>query len=226
MKVLIACARSQMGRREFAARGWDAWSCDLEPAFDGSARHIVCDVRGGILEEDWDLIIAHPPCTRLTRAGRQRLSGAGFWTQPKRLPKGRTYESLLAEFELGVELFKTCWQAPCAHVAVENPVMHDLARERFARELPDLPAPQLVQPFWFAEPAYKETGWYLRGLPALRPTRILPEPARHSLEWREWNAVALAPPGPDRATERSVSFLGMTIAQAEQWTAYLKEAPT
>lgn len=215
MKVLIACETSGIARRAFAALGHDVWSCDLEPAEDGSNRHIICDVRDGILAEGWDLLaVMHPPCTRLCRSGRQWMSGPGKWTAPKKLPKGRTVEDMRAEFETGVSVFTACWNAPIPRVAVENPEMNDLAKDRMPS---DLPAPQMVQPFWFGHPEYKATGWYLRGLPSLEPTDLLLEPERGSDEWKAWNKVHRMSPGPDRARLRSRSYPGMMEAAANQW---------
>jgi len=220
LRVLIACETSGIARQAFAALGHDVWSCDLEPAEDGSDRHLICDVRDGILNGEWDLLIAHPPCTRLCRSGRRWMSGPrgdnppGSFTPPKKLPRGRTWDCMKAEFELGVDVFTTCWSAPIERVAVENPEMNDLARHRMPA---DLPAPQMVQPFWFGEPAYKNTGWYLRGLPKLAATDVLPEPERGSDEWKRWNRVHRMPPGLDRTRLRSRSFPGMMNAAARQW---------
>lgn len=116
----------------------------------------------------------------------------------------------------GPRRFTACWSAPIDRVAIENPQMNDLARDRMPA---DLPAPQLVQPFWFGDPAYKKTGWYLRGLPPLTETRRLPEPARDTPEWKAWNRVHRLPPGPDRERLRSRSYPGMMAAAAAQWTA-------
>lgn len=130
-----------------------------------------------------------------------------------------------AEFELGVDVFTTCWAAPIPRVAIENPAMNDLARDRMPD---DLPHPQMVQPFWFGEPAYKSTGWYLRGLPELTATDKLAEPARGSNEWKRWNRVHRMPPGPDRTRLRSRSYPGMMRAAALQWAGvncdHLKQA--
>jgi len=222
MRVLVACEISGIGRRAFAARGHDTWSCDLHPAEDGSNRHVVCDVRDGILSDGWDLLcVMHPPCDRLCRSGRRWMSGPGRWTPPKRLPAGRTRADMRQEFEEGVDIFVTCWRAPVPRVAIENPRMNDLARERMPD---DLPAPQIVQPFWFGDPAYKATGWYLRGLPPLAETHRLPEPARGSDEWRRWNRVHRLPPGPERKRLRSRSWPGMMAAAADQWGGYAMEA--
>ena len=221
LRVLIACETSGIARRAFAALGHDVWSCDIEPSEDRSNRHIVCDVRDGILHEGWDLLaVMHPPCTRLCRSGRQWMSGPGNFTPPKKLPKGRTWADLRDEFELGVDVFTACWTAPIQRVAIENPEMNDLAKARMPA---DLPRPQMVQPFWFGEPAYKATGWYLRGLPPLVATDLLPEPDRGSDEWKSWCAVHRMPPGPDRARLRSRSFVGMMEAAASQWGGWAME---
>lgn len=221
LRILIGCETSGVMRRAFDARGHDVWSCDLLPAEDGSNRHIVGDVRN-YLDDGWDLLaVMHPPCTRLCRSGRRWMSGPGKWTHPKKLPRGRTWESMKAEFEDGVDLFIACWRAPIARVAIENPEMNDLARDRMPD---DLPAPQMVQPFWFGEPAYKATGFYLRGLPQLSPTNKLPQPERGSDEWKRWNAVHRAPPGPDRWKLRSRTYEGVADACADQWGGYAMEA--
>ena len=214
LRVLIGCEYSGIMRRAFAARGFDVWSCDLLPAEDGSNRHIVGDVRS-ILADGWDLlVVAHPPCTRLCRSGRRWLSGPGDMTPPKKLPGGRTWASMIAEFEDGVDLFVACWRAPVPRVAIENPEMHDLARARMPA---DVPRPHMVQPFWFGHPEYKGTGWYLRGLLPLVETDRLAEPGHGSATWKAWNRVWRMPPGRDRAKERSRFFPGMADAAAQQW---------
>ena len=214
LRVLIGCETSGIARRAFSALGHDVWSCDIQPAEDGSNRHRQEDIRDGILTEGWDLAVMHPPCTRLSRSSRQWMSGPGDWTAPKKLPKGRTLADLRAEFELGVEVFTACWRAPIERVAIENPEMNDLAAARMPA---DLPRPHFVQPFFFGHPEYKKTGWYLRGLPPLSETDRLPEPERGSDEWKAWNRVHRMPPGPDRARLRSRSYPGMMTAAAAQW---------
>lgn len=216
LRVLVGCEFSGVVRRAFAARGHDVWSCDLLPAEDGSNRHIVGDVRD-ILDAGWDLlVVAHPPCTRLCRSGRRWLSGPGDLTPPKKLPRGRTWADMRAEFEAGLDLFVACWRAPVPHVAIENPEMHDIARRRLPA---DVPRPHIVQPFWFGHPEYKATGWYLRGLDPLSGTDRLPEPPKGSNDWRAWNRVWRMPPGDARGHERSRFFPGMADAAAEQWGA-------
>lgn len=220
LRVLVACEFTGTVRNAFLDRGHDAWSCDLLPAENGSNRHIRGDVRN-FLADGWDiLIVAHPPCTRLCRSGRRWLSGPGNMTPPKKLPKGRTWESMKAEFEDGVDLFVSCWRAPIDRVAIENPEMHDLATARMPK---DLPRPQIVQPFWFGHPECKGTGWYLRNLPALQETERLGEPPKDSEEWKAWNRVWRMSPSAARGKERSRFFPGMATAMADQWGGYALE---
>lgn len=208
LRVLIGCETSGVMRRAFAARGHEVWSVDLLPAEDGSNRHIVGDVRD-YLADGWDLlVVCHPPCTRLCN------SGVRWLTIP---PPGRTHAEMWAELEDGVALFTACWRAPVDRVAVENPIMHCHARKRMPA---DLPRPQIVQPWWFGEPAKKATGFYLRGLPPLAATNRLTVPPTGSDEARRWEAVHRAPPGPDRWKFRSRTFEGIAAACADQWGTY------
>jgi hypothetical protein len=205
MKVLIGCEFSGVVRRAFAARGHDAWSCDLLPAEDGSNRHIRGDIRDH-LSDGWDLLaVMHPPCTRLCNSGVRWLSVP---------PPGKTVEQMQRELEEGADLFSACWNAPIERVAVENPVMHRHAKALIRNYQP--PA-QTVQPWWFGEPAFKATGLYLRGLPPLRPTNRLTPPKPGTEEHKAWSAVHRAPPRPNRWAIRSRTFQGIADAMAEQW---------
>lgn len=213
LRVLIGCETSGVMRRAFAARGHDAWSIDLLPADDRSNHHIIGDVRDH-LGEGWDLLaVMHPPCTRLCNSGVRWLS---------RPPRGRTLAEMWAELDAGTALFAACWRAPIARVAIENPIMHHHARERLPA---DLPRPQIVQPWWFGDPAFKGTGLYLRGLPALTATNRLtpPKKAEEEARWREWSAVWFAPPGPERWKRRSATFPELAEAAAEQWGGYAQQ---
>ena len=213
MRGLIGCETSGVMRRAFAARGHDMWSVDLLPAEDGSNRHIRGDLRD-YLDEGWDfLAVCHPPCTRLCNSGVRWLHVP---------PPGRSLAEMWAELDEGAALFSACWRAPIARGAIENPVMHKHARARLPA---DLPRPQIVQPWWFGDPAFKATGWYLRGLPALVPTnRLVPprkaeEPERHA----EWSAIHRASPGPDRWKIRSRTFQGLAEACADQWGGFVDQ---
>lgn len=195
VRVLIACEFSGVVRRAFAARGHDAWSCDLLPAEDWSNRHIVGDARD-ILRDGWDLLIAHPPCTRLCNSGVRWLSVP---------PPGRTRDDIERELREAADLFSTFWRAPIPRVAIENPVMHRHAKA-LIRGYAD-PA-QSVQPWQFGHGETKRTCLWLRGLPTLRPTQIVEgrTPRVHHM-----------PPSPDRWKERSRTYEGIAAAMAAQW---------
>lgn len=211
MRVLIGCETSGVMRRAFAARGHDAWSCDLLPAEDGSNRHIVCDVRD-LLGDGWDLLaVMHPPCTRLCNSGVRWLSVP---------PPGRTKDEMWAELDDGAALFSACWNAPIERVAVENPVMHRHAKERIANYQP--PA-QTVQPWWFGERAFKATSFYLRGLPNLSPTNRLVPPRAGTDEHKAWSFIHRATPSADRWKIRSRTFDGIAEAAAEQWGGWAEQ---
>lgn len=192
-------------RRAFAARGHDVWSVDLLPAEDGRNRHIIGDVRDH-LGDGWEMLaVMQPPCTRLCNSGERWLHFP---------PPGRTRADMWAELDEGAALFAACWQAPIPRVAVENPVMHKHARARLTA---DLPRPQIVQPWWFGDPFFKATGFYLRGLPPLAPTIRLSPPNAGTDEHKAWSDVHRASPGPYRWKERTRTFAGLAEAAADQW---------
>lgn len=204
MRVLVGCETSGVVRRAFAALGHDVWSVDLLPAEDGSNRHIVGDIRD-YLRDGWDLLaVMHPPCTRLCNSGVRWLS---------KPPLGRTREDMWGDLEAAVALFSACLHAPIPRRAIENPIMHRHARER----IDGLPRPQIVQPWWFGDPAFKATGLYLIDLPPLKPTRRLDPPRPGTADHKAWSAVHRAPPGPNRWRVRSRTFEGLAAAMADQW---------
>jgi hypothetical protein len=196
MKVLIGCEFSGVVRRAFAARGHDAWSCDLLPAEDGSNRHITGDVRD-VLADGWDLLmVAHPPCTRLCNSGVRWLH------EP---PPGKTSEAMWRELDEGAALFSALWNAPIERIAIENPVMHRHAKERIVgyQEFA-----QSVQPWQFGHGETKRTCFWLKNLPPLKPTQIVEGRAAR---------VHRMPPGAGRWKERSRTFAGIADAMADQW---------
>lgn len=210
MKVLIGCATSCVALDAFLARGHDAWQCDILPADEPTNRHIQDDIRN-VLGRGWDLMVANPPCTRLCNSGVRWLS---------KPPAGRTPEDMWRELDDGAALFSDCLNAPIARVAVENPVMHRYAKERIRNWI----KPQIVQPWWFGDPAFKATGLYLRGLPPLTATDRLIPPLPVTDAHKAWSAIHRAPPGPDRWKIRSKTFPGMAMAWADQWGAHAREA--
>lgn len=195
MRVLVACEFSGTVRRAFAARGHDAWSCDLLPSEDRSNKHLIGDVRQ-YLDAGWDLLIAHPPCTRLCNSGVRWLSTP---------PAGRTLEDMWAELDAGADLFSACWNAPVERIAVENPVMHKHAKARIRNY--QEPA-QSIQPWQFGHGECKRTCLWLKNLPPLVPTNIV--------AGREQRVHRMSP-GKDRWRERSRFFSGIAEAMADQW---------
>jgi hypothetical protein len=190
--VLVACEYSGAVRDAFAARGWDAWSCDLLPS-EKPGQHYVGDVRdilaglpipGESPVIPWDILIAHPPCTHLA------VSGARWWAS-----KPPSLQAAALDF------VRLLLNAPVPHIALENPVSAISSRIR----KPD----QVIQPWQFGHGEVKATCLWLKNLPKLTPTRIV--------EGREAR-VHKMPPGPDRWKERSRTLPGIALAFADQWT--------
>jgi hypothetical protein len=196
MRVLIACEYSGVVRRAFAARGHDAWSCDLLPSEDHANQHIIGDARD-LLGDGWDLLmVAHPPCTRLCNSGVRWLS---------RPPKGKTLAQMWADLDEAADLFSAFWNAPIDRVAVENPIMHRHARERIRNFAP---ASQQLQPWQFGHGETKATCLWLKNLAPLRPTNIVDGRTQR---------VHRMSPGPNRWRERSRTYQGIADAMADQW---------
>ena len=188
-RVLVACEFSGIVRDAFIRRGHDAISCDLLPS-ESPGPHIMGDVRP-LLKERWDLVIAHPPCTRLCNSGVRWLHERSLWL----------------EMESGADFFRECLFSNAEKVCVENPVMHRYARERVGCG-PDF----TVQPWQFGHGEVKRTCFWIRGLPALRHTDIV--------AGREAR-VHRASPGPDRWRVRSGTYPGIAEALADQYGALL-----
>jgi len=145
VKVLIACEFSGVVRDAFAARGHDAWSCDLLPS-ERPGQHIQGDVLS-VLGDGWDMMIAHPPCTHLAVSGAR-------WFKDKR-----------AEQTAALEFVRDLMAAPILRWAIENPVSIISSRIR----KPD----QVIQPWQFGHGETKTTCLWLHGLPKLTPTNIV-----------------------------------------------------
>lgn len=187
MKILIACEFSGTVREAFRKKGHDAWSCDLLPADDNSQYHYQTDVLN-LLDENWDLMIAHPPCTYLCNSGVCWLyRKEGRWKQMKE----------------GAEFFKKLLCASIDKIAIENPIMHKYAVEIIGRR-----QDQVIQPWQFGHGETKATCLWLKNLPPLKPTNIV--------EGREQRLHQL-PPSKDRWKIRSTTYQGIADAMALQW---------
>lgn len=149
MKVLVACEFSGVVRDAFIARGHDAVSCDLLPT-EQPGPHIKGDVLE-VLDQGWDLMIAHPPCTYLAS------SGARWFKDPIR-------QKLQCE---ALEFIYQLVKAPIKRIALENPI--GILSTRWRK--PD----QIIQPWWFGHGETKSTCLWLQNLPKLKPTKIMEE---------------------------------------------------
>ena len=202
MRVLIACEESQEVCKAFRARGHEAYSCDIEPCSGGHPEwHIQGDVIP-LLEEKWDMIIAFPPCTHLA------VSGARYFDQKRK--DGRQKD--------GIEFFMKFANANCPKIAIENPV--GIMSTHFRK--PD----QIVQPYEYGHEARKKTCLWLKGLPKLKPTKIVGQgkidkygcsygaSATYAVDE---NGKILSWSDPRTAKQRSKTFPGIAQAMAEQW---------
>lgn len=193
MRVLVACEFSGVVRRAFRARGHDAWSCDLLPSED-NGEHYECDVGLVIWSHQWDLMIAHPPCTHLAVSGAR-------WFKTKR-----------AEQEEAIEFVEELMEAPIPRIAIENPISVISSRIR----KPD----QIIQPWQFGHGEVKATCLWLKNLPKLRPTCVdAPLFGLHGEAGRTAR-VHREPPGPERWKNRSRTYEGIAAAMADQWGGY------
>ena len=194
MKVLIACEYSGTVRDAFIARGHDAMSCDLLPT-DKEGPHYQGDVFD-LLDQEWDLIIAHPPCTAMA------VSGNAWYGEGQ-----SKYQQRLDAVEWTMTLWDACKKA-APKVCFENPV-GVLAR------LGGMVKAKYVQPYNFGHLEQKKTGLHLHGLEPLEATSnvfdemmLLPKRERERLHY--------LPPSPDRWKIRSTTYQGIAEAMAEQ----------
>jgi hypothetical protein len=188
MRVLVACEFSGVVRNAFRELGHEAYSCDLLPSEDDSKYHFQCDVFEIINTYEWDLMIAHPPCTYLCNSGV-------YW-----LHKDITRWPLLHE---GAIFFKKLLNANIPKIAIENPIMH-----KYAKNIIDKNQTQVIQPWQFGHGETKATCLWLKNLPKLKPTNIV--------EGREQRLHKL-PPSKDRWKLRSTTYKGIAEAMAKQW---------
>ena len=196
MRVLVACESSGAVRDAFIRAGHYAASCDLLPSESPLGDHFQCNVLD-ILDHDWDLLIAHPPCTYLS------VSGMHWTTRGLRDPK-------LTEDAL--DFARALMDAPIEKIAIENPVSVISSRIR----KPD----QIIQPYQFGHDASKKTCLWLKNLPLLKPTNHIPgRSVNGKLRWANQtdSGQNRLPPSKDRWKLRSQTYWGIAQAMAEQW---------
>ena len=194
MRVLVACEYSGTVREAFRKLGHDAWSCDLLPCDDGSPYHYQGDC-WPIIEQGWDLIIMHPPCTALA------VSGNAHYGKDK--PK---YHLRLEAIEWTLALYEHA-KDYADKVCFENPV----------GVLPVKPT-QYVQPYEYGHPESKKTGLWLHNLPPITPTQILDKPECGYWDNQTPSGQNKLAPSEDRWKIRSVTYQGIADAMAQQWS--------
>lgn len=219
MKVLVACEESQVVCKAFRDLGHEAYSCDISdcsgghpewhiqadclPLINGNCSFTTRDGQNITIDGEWDLLIAHPPCTFMSGAGACRMYPKKGEIDPDRYQK-----ALEAK-----EFFMKIYNAECKSICIENP------RPLRVVELPK--ESQRVQPYEYGEPYSKLTYLWLKGLPPLEPTNVLSEHKPYVSCGTSRNKG-----NPDKAgfsrkggaqKVRSKTFPGVGLAMAEQW---------
>ena len=233
MKVLVACEYSGRVRDAFIKKGHDAISCDLLPT-DKPGPHYQGDVFD-IINDGFDLMIAHPPCTFLTGAAEwafddcPKINGV-----PRKIKPGTLIgEARRQARREALDFVWKLWNCTIPKVCIENPV------GVIPKSLPKMGKPQYIQQYWFGEDVSKKTGLWLDGLPELVPTNLIEGrmvccghvvtdrygcancEGTKSVVYRWGNQTDSGqnklPPSEDRWKIRSTTPQGIAEAMAEQW---------
>ena len=192
MRVLVACEYSGKVREAFRKLGHDAWSCDLLPSDDGSEYHYQGDALD-IINDGWDLMIGHPPCTYLSNAGARHLYPKGI-LNPERLELGKEAQ----------KFFMMLYNSNIPKICLENPI---------PSKVYGLPVyTQIIQPFEYGHATSKRTCLWLRGLDPLVPTDIVEKTTTTKIPGNWFNKG-----GKNRWKQRSETFQGIADAMAKQW---------
>lgn len=210
IKILIACEESDEVRGRFEQMGFDAWSCDLQENRNPNAKHYKGNVFD-IINDNWDAMIAFPPCTHLA------VSGAAWFEQKRK--DGRQQQ--------GIDFFLAIANANIKHIAIENPV--GIMSKHFRK--PD----QIIQPYYFGDEASKKTCLWLKNLPLLyhnNSTNLFDNKItwvgkgeiiefESGCKMPKWYADAWKLSKDERSKIRSKTFPGIAQAIADQWGNYL-----
>ena len=216
MKILVACEESQRVTKELRKLGHEAYSCDIEPCSGGHEEwHIQGDaiplVNGNCefktvdgtkhsIKGKWDMLICHPPCTYLSNAGARHL-----W---------KNHELNQERYKKGLEakgFFMKLYNADCNMIAVENPIPSKIY------ELPKYS--QIIQPYEYGHPFSKKTCLWLKGLPKLKPTKII---SKEEIQSTKIVGNWFNKGGKERQKNRSKTFTGIAKAMAKQWAGNVK----
>ena len=192
MKVLIACEFSGIVREAFRKRGHDAWSCDLLPT-EIPGQHIPDDAIGIMNLYQWDLMIAHPPCTYLSNAGARFL-----------YPKGKLNLERLKLAHKAKRFFMQLYNSKIKKICIENPIPSTIIG------LPKYT--QIIQPYYFGDMVQKKTCLWLKNLPPLEYEipKVKPQSTKIPGNWFNKG-------GKERQKNRARTFQGIADAMAEQW---------
>jgi len=192
MNILIGCEESQILCQAFRKANFNAYSCDLRPTQGNSDWHYHMNIFDVFHMQEWDLIILHPPCTAMG------LCGNGTYGKGK-----LKYE----QRQIAIGWTRILWQRACSnakHVALENPASVIF---KYMMNV------QYIQPWQFGHPVNKKTGFALRNLPYLKPTKIVDNPQ---------DLIHTMSPSKNRARIRSVTFSGIANAIVDQWGSHIK----
>lgn len=203
MKVLIVCEESQTVCKAFREIGHEAYSCDIQECSGGHPEwHFQMCALEAIKLKDWDLVIAHPPCTYFSRAGIQFIH-----KQPDRM------EKLLNSFEF----VKAIWECGIERICLENPI--GWLNTNWKKPT------QIIHPWYFGDNEMKETCLWLKNLPrlnglkeiAINPAKYHPKPEKSRIgsDGKMKNKYFIS--RVNTAKERSKTFPGVANAMAEQW---------
>ena len=195
MKILVACEFSGVVREAFRKRGHDAWSCDLLPSDIPSPYHIQDDVLKH-LDEGWDMMIAHPPCTWLCQAMR---------TNAARKDRPNITPIYIKERNNAFSFVLKLWNAPIEKIALENPIGYLNQSDVFGKPT------QIIRPWMFGHPYRKDVCLWLKNLPNLIPTKIVD--GRQKLDY--WSTKR----NPGGKSLKSITYQGIADAMAEQWSS-------
>lgn len=216
IRILIACEESDEVRGRFEQMGFDAWSCDLQENRNPNAKHYQGSVFD-IINDNWDAMIAFPPCTHLA------VSGARHFEQKRK--DGRQQQ--------GIDFFLEIAKAKIKHIAIENPV--GIMSKIY------MPPTQVLQPYYFGDKAQKTTCLWLKNLPPLYHNsmpNLFDDVVTHTSKGEmiefiskkgvkkrqpKWYADALKLDADERSKVRSKTFPGIAQAMSSQWGNYLME---
>jgi site-specific DNA-cytosine methylase len=204
MKILIACEESQTVTKAFRKLGHEAYSCDLIECSGGKPEwHLQTDLME-LLEQQWDMILAFPPCTFLTGTGNRWFNIEKYGEKAVKRHQDRID---------AISFFMAIANSKCKKIAIENPV--GIMSTEWRK--PD----QIVNPYQFGDPFEKKTCLWLKGLPKLKNTNEVEPPERTKFKSGKsmptWYAEAWKLPKEERAKLRSKTFQGIADAMAKQW---------